>query len=130
MDFYKARTTLKSVRPFLLLKISLNILRWMGTWSPRQKGFTKYFLQLYAYCTFSFMLGGFFVVETVNVIINWGDMEKIASGAPLLLTNLAHAYKVQFIPQIWIDLINYKLNFLFSHFPLLMKMIYFQVFYR
>lgn len=97
MDLSKAKVSLKSVRPFLLLEISLTLLKWMGTWAPTHMKFVRQLSFVYASCFFVFLLGSFFIVETVDIIIYWGDIDKLAAGAPLLLTNLAHAFKVQCI---------------------------------
>ncbi|XP_051176508.1 odorant receptor Or1-like [Leptopilina boulardi] len=93
MDFHKAKVSSKPVKPFLLLKISLKVLRWMGTWAPRQKGISHYFFYAHTICIFVFMLGIFFFVEIIAIVMNLDNLEKIASSAPLFLTNIAHAYK-------------------------------------
>lgn len=99
MNNFKGQMSFKRVRPFLLLEVSLIILRRFGTWAPRQKGISRNFIHLYACYIFMFVMASFFIVETVDIIINWGDMDKLAAGIPLLLTNLAHTYKVQNISR-------------------------------
>lgn len=94
MDANKERVSLKAVNPYILLALSLKVLRFTGTWAPPQNGVYKYLFFFQTFCIFIFKLGILFFVEIVDIIINWGDIAKIASGAPLFLTNLAYVYKV------------------------------------
>lgn len=95
MDLYTAKRSHKiNVKPYLMLRISMKILRWTGTWAPPQNGIFRYLLFVQTFCIFIFKLGIFFLVEIVDIIINWGDLNKLASGVPVLLTNIAYAHKV------------------------------------
>ncbi|XP_051176442.1 odorant receptor 2a-like isoform X2 [Leptopilina boulardi] len=89
MNLYKGHV----IRPYFLLKISLKILRWTGTWAPIQNGIFHYLFLLQTISIFLFKLGILFFVEIVDIIINWGDIAKISSAAPLFLTNTAYVYK-------------------------------------
>ncbi|XP_051176510.1 uncharacterized protein LOC127291423 [Leptopilina boulardi] len=93
MDVLKAETKLKTVRPQLNIKICLKILRATGSWPPENSGFLRYVFYAYSLSIYSFTLGSFIATEIVNVIFNYNDFGKIASGVPLFLTNLLHSYK-------------------------------------
>ncbi|XP_043475872.1 odorant receptor 2a-like [Leptopilina heterotoma] len=81
------------------LKISMRILRNMGTLPPKLTGFYKTMFFVYSFCFFMFTLGVYLFVEIVNIIINCNNLAKIASGVPLFITNSLHAYK--FILIVW-----------------------------
>ncbi|XP_051176493.1 odorant receptor Or1-like [Leptopilina boulardi] len=93
MDVLKAESNLQIAIPQFNIKICLKILRATGSWPPENSGFFRYLFYAYSLCIYSFTLGSFIVAEIVNVIFNYNDLGKIASGGPLFLTNLLHSYK-------------------------------------
>ena len=92
MDLSKTQTTLRKVKPNLHLKISLGIIRYMGTWPPQNY---RFIYLIYTFSIFTFMLGIYLFVEVVNVVLSLGNLARIASGAPIFMTNFVHAYKVK-----------------------------------
>lgn len=94
MDVRKAEKVLKIVKPQLNIKICLQILRATGTWPPEKSGFSRSVFFAYSLCCNMLTLGILFAVEIINVIFNYNDLSKIASGAPIFFTNLLYMYKV------------------------------------
>ncbi|XP_051176512.1 odorant receptor Or1-like [Leptopilina boulardi] len=93
MDIYKTETFLKKIRPHLHIKICLKILRYMGTWPPETLGFTRVLFFIYSFFFFLIVLGIYVFVEFMNIAVNYNDVNKLASGGPLFITNALNAYK-------------------------------------
>lgn len=94
MHDLKEKKVLKIVKPQLNIKICLKILSATGSWPPEKSGFNRYMFFAYSLCCSSLTLGILFAVEIINEIFNYNDLSKIASGAPIFITNLLHMYKV------------------------------------
>lgn len=90
MDVYKIGT----IKPHFHLKISLKMLRIMGTWIPEESDFIRILYCIYSFFYFMFTLGMYITVEFINIILNYNDVNEIASVGPLLITNVLHAFKV------------------------------------
>lgn len=95
MDLSKSETTVRKVKPNLHLKVSLGIIRYMGTWPPQNDKFYRLIYMIYTFMVLTFMLGIYLFVQSINVVLSWGNLSKIASGAPIFMTNAVHAYKVR-----------------------------------
>ncbi|XP_043475875.1 odorant receptor Or1-like [Leptopilina heterotoma] len=93
MDIYKTETFAKKVKPHLHIRICLKILRYTGTWPPEELGSTRVLFFIYSIFAFIFILGIYNVVQFVNIIKNYNDVNKLASGGPLFITNALNAYK-------------------------------------
>lgn len=91
MDVHKTGNFL---RPHYHLKISLKILQLTGTWLPDESGFVRNLYFIYSFIYFMFTLGMYIFVEFVNIILNYNDVNEIASGGPLFITNCLHTFKV------------------------------------
>lgn len=94
MDIYKTETFVKKVKPHLHIKICLTILRYTGTWPPEELGTTRVVFFIYSIFAFIFILGIYNVVQFVNIVINYNDVNKLASGGPVFVTNALNTYKV------------------------------------
>ncbi|XP_033231703.1 odorant receptor Or1-like [Belonocnema kinseyi] len=93
MDLSKSETTVRKVEPNLHLKVSLGIIRYMGTWPPQNEKVYRFVYMIYTVTFLAFMLGIYLFVQSINVVLSWGNLSKIASGAPIFMTNAVHAYK-------------------------------------
>ncbi|XP_071560967.1 odorant receptor Or1 isoform X1 [Temnothorax nylanderi] len=83
----------ETIAPNFHLRVSLTIIRFLGTWPPATGNFRLLYL-LYTACSFIFILGILLAAEIANVLANWGDMSKLVAVATLLMTNSTHASKV------------------------------------
>lgn len=81
---------MREIKANFHLKLSLNIMRYLGSW-PSLKGHYRWVYILYG--AFSFALV-FLLVQTIYLIIIWGDIKKMVAGEFLLTTNLSHTLKV------------------------------------
>ncbi|RLZ02204.1 Odorant receptor 39 [Cephus cinctus] len=93
MGFYESRK--KSVKPIktnVHLQVSLSIIRYMGTWPPQGRYRNLYFV--YSFLVLNIILGSFLFAQFGTIIMIWGDIEKMVSCGALLMTNIAHAFKV------------------------------------
>lgn len=82
--------------PNFHLRVSLSIVYFLGTWPPLAGKYRPLYL-LYTVCSFTFILGVLLATEIANMLVNWGDIEKIVAGATLFMTNCTHASKVNVI---------------------------------
>lgn len=84
--------SLRHLKPNIQLKISLTMIKFIGTWPPTASW--KYIYFLFTLFSFIFMLGIYLVVQFINIFVIWGDIERMVASAFLLMTNTVHAYKV------------------------------------
>lgn len=95
MDTRKIETNLKKLKPNSHLNVTLQIIRYFGSWPPQGKHYRfPYFI--FSALVFTFMVGHFILEEVVNLLLSRGSFRKIVSVTPILMTNIVHAYKVLF----------------------------------
>ncbi|THK33166.1 odorant receptor Or1-like [Diachasma alloeum] len=75
--FLVENNSLRRVPPNFHIQISLTMIKYFGTWPPKDK--------------FRFL---YLVVQFINLIIIWGDVPSMVASAFLLMTNSVHAYKI------------------------------------
>lgn len=100
MDVFKAESNRKIARPQFNIKFCLKILRFTGTWPPKNSRFIQLMFIAYSLCIYSVTVGFLIFVEIMNVFFNYNNFGKIASCVPLFLTNVLHSYKVLEIKNI------------------------------
>ena len=100
MDKNKFKTTLRTLKPNFHLNVSLEIIRYFGSWPPERKNRFVYFI--FSALVFYFVLGHFILEEVANLIVNRGSFTKIVSVTPILMTNIVHAYKVFFYIKLFV----------------------------
>ncbi|XP_063976989.1 odorant receptor Or1-like isoform X2 [Diachasmimorpha longicaudata] len=84
--------SLRRVPPNFHIQISLTMIKYFGTWPPKDKFRLLYLV--YSALIFIFMLGVYLSVQFINLIIIWGDVQCMVASAFLLMTNSVHAYKI------------------------------------
>lgn len=94
MDVLKAEKVPKIIKPHFNIKVCLTILQVGGVWPPETSGFSRKMFFVYSACCNLLTLGILFAAEIINVILNYNDLLKIASGAPIFCTNFLYLYKV------------------------------------
>lgn len=105
---------LRHLAPNFHVKVSLSITRYIGTWPPILEP-QRHFYLVYSAISFIFLLGIYLTVQIVNLIIIWGDVDRMVASAFLLMTNSVHAYKIFVILkhqkriQALLDMVNGKM---------------------
>ncbi|XP_043287647.1 odorant receptor Or1-like [Venturia canescens] len=83
---------LPRIEPNKNLKISLELLSYIGNWPPEGKARKLYYV--YSFLYFTLVISLYLLVQMAFIVSVWGDVERTIAGSFLLMTNTGNAYKM------------------------------------